>query len=275
VSATPSIERLLLTGAAGRIGTALRPGLRAHDGVRELRLSDIEPLAPEHPAETVAPADLRDADAVLRATEGVDAIVHLGGVPGEADLATLAGPNLHGAFHVLEAARRTGARRVVLASSNHVTGFAPTTRRLVGHEAPRPDSLYGATKAFGEALGSLYADKFGLEVVCLRIGTFAQRPLEPRHLSSWLSPADGLRLVSACLTAPSPLGFRIVYGASANTRGWWDLGPARELGYLPQDDAEAFADEIASATEQPPEGPQGGEFAGPSYGGWAAARGSG
>ena len=275
MSATPPVERVLLTGAAGRIGSALRPGLRGLDGLRELRLSDIEPLRPEHPVETVAAADLRDADAVLRAADGVDAIVHLGGIPGEADLATLAGPNLHGAFHVLDAARRTGARRVVLASSNHATGFAPATQRLAGHEAPRPDSLYGATKAFGEALGSLFADKFGLEVVCLRIGSFAERPRESRELSSWLSPGDGLRLVSACLTAPSPLGFRVVYGASANTRGWWDLDPARELGYAPQDDAEAFAPQLAPAARTPPAGPQGGEFAQPGYGGWAAAAGGG
>jgi uronate dehydrogenase len=275
VSTTPPVERVLLTGAAGRIGSALRPGLRARPGLRELRLTDVEPLRAEHPVETVAPADLRDADAVLRAADGVDAIVHLGGIPGEADLATLAGPNLHGTFHVLDAARRTGARRVVLASSNHVTGFEPATRRLAGHEAPRPDSLYGATKAFGEALGSLYADKFGLDVVCLRIGTFAERPRVPRDLSSWLSPADGLRLVSACLTAPSPLGFRVVYGASANTRGWWDLDPARELGYAPQDDAEAFAAEVAPPANGPPAGPQGGEFAEPGYGGWAAPPGSG
>lgn len=272
MSATPPVQRVLLTGAAGRIGTALRPGLRERDGLRELRLSDLEALTPEHPVETVAPADLRDADAVLRAADGVDAIVHLGGIPGEADLATLAGPNLHGVFHVLDAARRSGTRRVVLASSNHATGFAPATRRLAGHEAPRPDSLYGATKAFGEALGSLYADKFGLEVVCLRIGTFAERPRAPRELSTWLSPADGLRLVSACLTAPPPLGFRVVYGASANTRGWWDLAPARELGYAPQDDAEAFAAEVAPARGEPPAGPQGGEFAQPGYGGWAAPR---
>jgi uronate dehydrogenase len=266
---------VLLTGAAGRIGSALRPGLCELDGLQELRLSDVEPLTPRHAAETVAPADLRDAGAVLRAADGVDAIVHLGGVPGEADLATLAGPNLHGAFHALDAARRTGARRVVLASSNHVTGFEPATRRLAGHEPPRPDSLYGATKAFGEALGSLFADKFGLEVVCLRIGSFAERPREPRELSSWLSPGDGLRLVSACLTAPSPLGFRVVYGASANTRGWWDLDPARELGYAPQDDAEAFASELAPAAGTPPAGPQGGEFAKPGYGGWPADRGGG
>ena len=260
---SPHFERVLLTGAAGRIGTSLRPGLRAYEGVRELRLSDIEPLVAEHPAETVQPAELGDAGAVLRAAQGIDAIVHLGGIPGEADLATLTGPNLHGVFHVLDAARRAGVRRVVLASSNHVTGFEPAGRRLAGHEPPRPDSLYGATKAFGEALGHLYADKFGLEVVCLRIGTFAERPHEPRHLSTWLSPADGLRLVVACLSAPSPLGFRVVYGASANTRGWWDLGPARELGYAPQDDAEAFAGDLAAAGEEPIAGPQGGEFAEP------------
>jgi uronate dehydrogenase len=269
---SPRFERVLLTGAAGRIGTALRPGLRTREGLRELRLSDIEPLAVEHPIETVAPADLGDADAILKAAQGIDAIVHLDGIPGEADLATLTGPNLHGVFHALDAARRAGVRRVVLASSNHVTGFEPAGRRLAGHEPPRPDSLYGATKVFGEALGRLYSDKFGLEVICLRIGTFAERPHERRHLSTWLSPADGVRLVVACLSAPSPLAFRVVYGASANTRGWWDLGPARELGYAPHDDAEAFAHELAQASEEPPGGPQGGEFAEPCYGGWAAPR---
>lgn len=108
--------------------------------------------------------------------------------------------------------------------------------------------------------------------MCLRIGTFAERPLEPRHLSTWLSPGDGLRIVVACLTAPSPLGFRTVYGASVNTRGWWDLKPAHDLGYAPQDDAEAFAAEFAPAGDEPIAGPQGGEFAEPGYGGWAAPR---
>jgi uronate dehydrogenase len=258
------VERVLLTGAAGRIGTCLRAGLRP--GLRELRLSDVAPLRPEHEVETVVPADLADREAVARAAHGVDAIVHLGGEAGEADLDALLDPNVRGVFHVLDGARRAGVRRVVLASSNHVTGFYDAGVRLRGGEPVRPDSLYGVTKAFAEALGRLYADKFGLEVVCLRIGTFGERPAEPRHLASWLSPGDAVRLVAACLTAPSPLSFTVAYGASANTRGWWDLGPARSLGYEPRDDAEVFAGELG---EPPPGGPQGGEFAAPGHGGWA------
>jgi uronate dehydrogenase len=258
------IERVLLTGAAGRIGSCLRAGLRP--GLRELRLSDVAPLRPEHEAETVASADLADAGAVARAAEGVDAIVHLGGEPGEAAFDDLVDPNVRGVFHVLDAARRAGASRVVLASSNHVTGFYPAGVRLKGGEPVRPDSLYGVTKAFGEALGRMYVDKFGLEVVCVRIGTFGRRPAEPRQLATWLSHGDAVRLFRACLTAPSPLGFAVVYGASANTRGWWDLGPARRLGYDPQDDSETFAHELG---EPPREGPQGAEFAAPDAGGWA------
>jgi uronate dehydrogenase len=256
-------ERVLLTGAAGRIGTCLRTGLRP--GLRELRLSDRATLRAEHDAETVVAADLADREAVARAAEGVDAVVHLGGEPGEADLEALLDPNVRGVFHVLDAARRAGVRRVVLASSNHVTGFYAAGVPLKGGEPVRPDSLYGVTKAFGEALGRMYVDKFGLEVVCLRIGTFGERPTTARHLATWLSPGDTVRLVSACLRAPSPLGFAVLYGASANTRGWWDLGPARRLGYAPQDDSEAFAGELGAP---PAGGPQGAEFAERGYGGW-------
>ena len=263
------VERVLLTGAAGRIGSCLRVGLRA--GLRELRLSDVAPLRAEHPNETVAPADLGDAEAVARAAEGVDAIVHLGGEAGEAALDALLEPNVRGVFHVLDAARRADARRVVLASSNHVTGFYDAGVPLEGGEPVRPDSLYGVTKAFAEALGRMYADKFGLEVVCLRIGTFGERPTAARQMATWLSPGDAVRLVAACLSAPSPLGFVIAYGASANSRGWWDLGPARRLGYEPRDDAEAFAAELGEASRDEP---QGAEFADPHYGGWAQSSGT-
>lgn len=114
----------------------------------------------------------------------------------------LAGPNLHGAFHVFDAARRAVVRRVVVASSGRVTGFRRVGERLDGEAAPRPDGLYGATKAFSEALGRMYADKFGHEVVALRIGTFAERPRTTRDLSTWLSHDDARRLVRAALTAP-------------------------------------------------------------------------
>lgn len=256
-------ERVLLTGAAGNVGSCLRAGLR--DGLRELRLSDLEPVAPEGPSETLAPADLRDLAAVAQAVEGVEAIVHLGAVPDEAPFEMLAGPNLHGVFHVFESARRAGVRRVVFASSNHATGFYPTSRRLTGAEPVRPDGLYGASKAYGEALGHMYADRFGLEVISVRIGSFTERPTQPRHLSTWLSPGDAVRLFAACLTAPD-VGYAVVYGVSANDRGWWDLGPARALGYEPRDNAEDYAAEVGDG---PPPEPQGGPNAEYGHGGWA------
>jgi uronate dehydrogenase len=256
-------ERVLLTGAAGKVGSCLRAGLR--DGLRELRLSDLEPVAPEAPGEVAAPADLRDFAAVARAVEDVEAVVHLGAVPDEAPFDVIAGPNLHGVFHVFEAARRAGVRRVVFASSNHATGFYPTSQRLTGAEPVRPDGLYGASKAYGEALGHVYADRFGLEVISVRIGSFLPRPTQARHLSTWLSPGDAVRLFDACLSAPD-VGYAVVYGASANDRGWWDLGPARALGYEPRDNAEDYAAEVGDSGPGEPQGGPNAEF---GHGGWA------
>jgi uronate dehydrogenase len=249
--------RVLITGAAGRIGTVLRAGLRDQF---ELRLSDIVPV--DDPA--FVAADLTDAAAVDRAVEGVDAVVHLGGVPDEATFAEVAGPNLAGTFHVLDAARRFGVRRVVYASSNHATGMYPVGAPLDGAQPPRPDGIYGASKVWGEALGSMFAERFGLEVVCLRIGSFRERPTERRELATWLSHGDAVRLVRAALTAPA-VRFEIVYGVSANTRAWWPL--TGRLGYAPQDDAEAFAAEIEGAGEEYER--QGGPNTAPGHGGWA------
>jgi uronate dehydrogenase len=258
-------RRLLMTGAAGRIGSALRAGLRGD--LDELRLSDVRaPDPPPAPPETFAPAELADRGAVERAVAGVEAVIHLGGVPSEAPFDELLGPNIVGTFNVFEAARRAGVRRIVYASSNHVTGFYPVGTRLAGGEAPRPDGLYGASKAYGEALARMYWDRFGLEAICLRIGTFTGRPDDPLHLTSWLSPPDAVRLFRACLTAPD-VGFLTVYGASANTRSWWHLDEARRrLGYEPEDDAERYASEIEEP-EAPPRH-QGGPFTRIDYGGW-------
>jgi len=253
--------RVLLTGAAGAIGSCLRAGLRPL--VDELVLTDMRPLEPLE-RERVVAADLADRPAIEKLAREADAIVHLGAVPTEAPFDELLGPNVVGTFNVFEAARLGSAARVVFASSNHATGFYPTDRRLSGEEPPRPDTLYGVTKVYGEALGRLYAEKFGLDVICVRIGTFAERPRERRHLATWLSPDDAVRLFVACLSAPSP-GFRIVYGASANRRLYWDLAPARELGYEPQDDAEAFAGEVDGELHRL----QGGPFTAHDVGGWA------
>jgi uronate dehydrogenase len=254
-------RRLLITGAAGAIGSCLREGLRPL--VEELVLTDARALAPTS-GERFVQADLADRDAMLHASQGVDAVVHLGGIPHEASFDELVGPNLIGTFNVFEAARQAGARRMVFASSNHAAGFYPVEQTLTGGEPPRPDTLYGVTKAYGEALGRLYVDKFGLHVVCIRIGGFLERPLQVRDLSTWLSPADTVRLFAACLSAPN-VGYRVIYGASANTRLRWDLAPARELGYEPQDDAERYAADVGGE----PHERHGGSFTARDIGGWA------
>jgi uronate dehydrogenase len=253
-------RRVLITGACGSIGTVLRPALR--EGLEELRLSDLrEPeglVAPE----TSAIADLTDFDAVQRAVDGVDAVIHLGAVPNEAAFEVIAGPNLHGVYHVFEACRRADVQRIVFASSNHASGMYPVGVPLDGSQRARPDGLYGASKAYGEALGSMYVDRFGLSVVCLRIGSFQPRPRETRELSTWLSHADAIRLVRASLTADD-VGFAIVYGASANTRRWWP--PDTSVGFVPQDDAEIYAGELDGEDYAW----QGGPNAAREHGGWA------
>ncbi|MGI8781614.1 MAG: NAD-dependent epimerase/dehydratase family protein [Solirubrobacteraceae bacterium] len=255
------MKRLLLTGAAGRIATAVRPVLR--ELADEVVLTDRVDVGDLAPGERSVRAELADPAPWDGLAAGCEAVVHLGAVADEAAFDVLAGPNLHGAFHVYEAARRAGARRVVAASSGRATGFYAAGERLDGSATPRPDGLYAATKAFSEALGRMYADKFGLEVVALRIGTFEDRPRTARDLSTWLSPRDARRLLRAALTGPVD-GFLAVYGVSANTRGWWDLPPA--LGYVPRDDAEAYAGDV-----EPPDGIpfQGGPNTLRESGGWA------
>jgi uronate dehydrogenase len=258
------LERMnvLITGAAGRIGTALRHGL-AH----RLRLTDVNEPANLRENEPFVLADLNDAAAIDRAVEGVDAVVHLGAMPDEAPFEQIAGPNLHGTFHVFDACRRHGVARIVFASSNHATGMYPVGEPLDETWLPRPDGLYGVSKVYGEALGRMYVDRFGLEVVALRIGSFQERPLVRRALATWLSYPDCVRLVDAALTAPD-VGFTIAYGVSNNTRRWWPVSEAhRRLGYEPQDDAEIYAAEVED--EGPEYELQGGPNPDPAYGGWA------
>ncbi len=265
-------RRVLVTGAAGSVGSALVPGLSSLGWA--LRLLDRD-LLPELPAgaETVR-GNALDPAVLDRACSGVDAIVHLAAIPHETDFADIVESHVHGTYQLLEAARRAGVRRVVLASSNHAVGFTPRADQVGIDMRPRPDGYYGVGKAATEALGSLYVDRHGLRVACLRIGSFLDRPTTRRHLSTWLSPGDLVRLVHACLTADD-LRYAVVYGISANTRGWWDHAPGRALGYQPQDDAEAYAAEILAATpeparEDPDEALLGGHFAAPAYD-WSAA----
>ena len=210
------MERVLITGAAGTIGRALREGLR---GVYPaLRLSDIAPLGAAGPGEEVALADLRALDQVEAIMAGVDAVVHLGAMSVENTWEIVHEANIVGCYHVFEAARRQGAQRVVFASSNHAIGFHRRTARIEDTAAFRPDGDYGLSKLFGEGLGRLYADKHGIACVCLRIGSWQPKPKDLRMLSTWLSPRDGIHLIGRALDAPG-VHFEIVYGASANDRG--------------------------------------------------------
>ncbi|GLZ44534.1 NAD-dependent dehydratase [Actinomycetospora sp. NBRC 106375] len=254
-------ERVLVTGAAGRIGGYLRTRL-ARPG-RTLRLLDVV-TPPDGPGDEVVTASVTDLDALIAACADVDAVVHLGGQSGEADWQTILETNIHGTYAVFEASRRAGVGRVVFASSNHAVGFHPATDPVGDGLPPRPDTYYGVSKVTGEALGSLYHDRYGLDVVCLRIGTCHDRPTDARGLATWLSPDDCGRLVEASLTCPSP-GFRIVWGVSANTRRRWALTGAHEIGYRPRDDAEAYAAEVADRTSPDTDGWVGGGFCGPSF----------
>ena len=222
----------------------------------ELRLLDIKP------APGVDVVDLRNLGDVKRSFEGVDKVVHLGAIATEAPFGDILEHNIKGTYNVYEAARRQGVRRVVFASSNHATGMYPRSQQI-GPEAPvRPDSYYGVSKVFGEALGRLYAEKWGLEVACIRIGSLLDRPQDRRHLSTWLSHRDAVALVRACLEAP--LRFTIVYGVSRVTPSWWDMSAARELGYEPVDDASAFAADVKSDPSAHIDA-QGGPFAAPDF----------
>ena len=257
---------VLVTGAAGLIGGWLRGGLPERGWA--LRSMDVVPIEDARPGEEHLTADVTDLAAMVDAATGASAVVHLAGIATESTWPAILHSNIDGTWCALEAARRAGVHRVVLAGSNHATGYTPRPAQGLLAEAdapPRPDTYYGVSKATMEALGSLYADRYGLDVVCLRIGSASPEPTTLRQLSTWLSPTDTVGLVDAALRASSP-GFAVVWGVSDNTRGWWDLTAARALGYDPVDDAERYAAAVLEAHgEADPADPVlsrvGGEFA--------------
>jgi len=244
--ARPAISRLLLTGAAGGLGRELRPRLRRLAQV--LRVSDVAEMAATGAGEEVMTAALQDAAAVDRIVAGSEAIVHLGGISTEGPFAPILEANIVGVWHLYEAARRHGVRRVVFASSNHVTGFYRQDEVIGPADPMRPDGHYGLSKAFGENVARFYFDRYGIESVCLRIGSSFPEPKDRRMLATWLSYDDLERLVVASLTAPV-VGCSIVYGVSDNTTTWWDNTSASHLGFRPQDSSERFR--AAAEARQP------------------------
>jgi Nucleoside-diphosphate-sugar epimerases len=252
------MSTVLLTGAAGRIGTALRERLPAHGWT--VRGFDRAAAPDTLVGDITSPLDLDGA------MSGVDAVAHFAGQPTEAPWPVVRDANVEGTLQVFEAARRAGVRRVVYASSIHAVGFTPLEHaELPADLPPRPDTLYGVSKVFAEGLGRYYVDRYGMQVACLRIGTFADRPDHPRSLATWLSPGDAARLVAACLDAPD-LTYALVWGISANTRRTWSLDAGRALGYEPVDDAESYAGEIEDGQPDPSDQFIGGGYTSTGFG---------
>jgi uronate dehydrogenase len=245
------MQTVLITGASGGIGTRLRSLLK---GVYpHLRLSDLKTPSDLAADEAFAAADLADLAAVEKVVDGVDGIVHLGGHSVEGSWETILSANIVGCYNLFEAARRKRVKRIVFASSNHAVGFYPRARRIGIDDHVRPDSRYGVSKAFGEALGALYAFKHGLRVTCIRIGNFGDVPVDRRRLSIWIKPEDLAQMVRIGLEHPD-IRYEVFFGASDNARGWWDNAEAFRYGYRPQGRSEDFRDSaLAADAKLPPD----------------------
>lgn len=242
-------KHLLLTGASGNLGRLLARELSAL-GYR-LRLSDIVPFPDPLPAGCeFRAADLADASAVASLVQGTDCILHFGGISVEKPYPGIIESNVLGSTHIFEAARQA-RQRVIFASSNHAIGFHGRDTPLDSHDSYRPDGYYGLSKAWGELLGRMMFDKHGIESVHLRIGSCLPAPIEARHLATWLSHGDLLRLVCAAIEAPET-GYAIVWGASANRARWWHQDDAARIGYTPEDDASRHGElpEVGDAIAQ-------------------------
>jgi uronate dehydrogenase len=250
------MKKILVTGAAGKVGKIVSQALKEKNYI--LTLADLQQM----PA-----VDILDFENLKKAMQAVDCVIHLAGIPQDAAWDKLETINIHGTYNVFEAARQQKVPRVIFASTNHVIGFYRVEQTIDDKVYPKPASYYGVTKVFGEALAQLYANKFGMSVACLRIGSFEEKPREIRQLSTWISHRDLIQLVIRCIEAE--YHFIIVYGVSANTRSKWENPAAKEIGYVPQDNAEDFANDPTLTEKRDKIGKQfqGGQFCSADFSG--------
>lgn len=249
------MKRIALTGAAGLVGSLIRPLLRATGW--QLLLIDVADIPDLRVGEEFVRASVLDQPVLIEAFAGADLIVHLGGLSKEDAWASVLNINVNGTFTVLEAARLAGVRRVLLASSLHAVGYlAMTDAAAEAVPYPRPDTYYGVSKVAVEALGSLFGDRHGMIVISARLGTASAEVSGMRLLSTWLSPADLVRLIEVCAVRDEP-GHRVVWAMSANTRGVVSHEAGHAIGYFPQDDAE---DQLAGRRSEIEAKPYVGEY---------------
>jgi len=261
------MKRVLLTGAAGGIGTWLRRLLPPI--YPDLILSDIQEPLDLANSETFITADLAKPDEIERACDGIDGIIHLGGQSSEADWDTILQANIIGCYNLFEAARKAGVKRVVFATSNHVVGYYPRATTISPDVIARPDSRYGVSKLFGEGLGALYAYKHGIGVTSIRIGNVAEKPIDVRRLSIWIRPEDLVKLVRIGLERPGVV-YEVVYGVSENDRSWYDNSQATAIGYAPDWRSEDYEKGVIAAEPTTGKHPaaefyQGGTFCAAEY----------
>ena len=242
------LNKLLVTGAAGGLGTLMRERLGAVG--RSLRLSDITHMEPGGPEAEFVRCDLADPDAVKALVEGCDGILHLGGVSVEKSFETILPANIVGVYNLYEAARAHKMPRILFASSNHTIGYYTQDTHLTPDVPMRPDGLYGVSKCFGEAVAHLYHDKFGQETAIVRIGSCFPEPRDHRMLSTWMSPDGFARLIDCVFRVPR-LGCPVIWGVSDNDARWWDNSANAFLGWRPKDNSEAYRAKIDSAMERP------------------------
>ena len=241
------MKTILITGAGGAVGTAIRPLLRPQYRLVLLDRNPVEGLVAGEVGQT---GDIIDSAAVRAAMNGVHAVIHLAGCTTEAGIDDQIAGNITGAWTVFEEARKAGIARVVFASTHHVVGHYPRSRRIGTDALLRPDSRYGLTKAFGEHVGAFFADQFGLRVLSIRIGFLGEKPIDRRRLSVWISPRDLVQLMQIGIEHPA-LRHAVVYGVSDNARSFFDNAEAYRLGYRPQDSADGYAQAIMDSV--PPE----------------------
>ncbi|THV21091.1 NAD-dependent epimerase/dehydratase family protein [Peteryoungia ipomoeae] len=242
------MKRLLLTGAAGGLGRAMRPRLA---GMAEiLRVSDISDLGAVADHEEEMQCDLGDRAAVDRLVDGCDGIIHLGGISVEDKFSKILNANILGLHNLYEAARANGMPRILFASSNHTIGFYRQDEYLDHTMPQRPDGLYGVSKCFGEALARMYFEKFGQETALVRIGSCMERPTNHRMLSTWMSYDDFLSMIECIFRVPR-LGCPVIWGCSDNDSRWWSNEHVSYLGWRPKDNAERFRKDIDAAVAKP------------------------
>jgi len=256
------INRLLLTGAAGGLGKVVRPRLAQFANI--VRVSDVADLGTAAAHEELVRCDLGNYDQVLDLVDGVDAIVHLGGMSIDGPFEPILNANIRGMYNLYEGVRLKAVKRVVFASSNHVVGFHKQTDRLDATAKMLPDGNYGLSKAWGELVAQFYADRYGVETVSMRIGSSFPKAIDHRMMSTWLSYDDLTSLIAASLFADK-VGHTVVYAASDNKPQWWDNHMASHLGWTPKDSSEPFRAEVEANVPRLPADDLAGQYQGGQF----------